>query len=205
MPEEKKCAKCSTTKPLNDFGADRRAKDGRQRYCTTCNNDYMRERRAKKAITPRDLKDISKLDQIMKALPEHNNNLGEAYHSLGTTKSLEVANVQASKFLERVSDETLETVLAQFRNPDKAEALLSAFDNYVRSVISTGTHTEQRDMFREAFRIFGWGADKHEIRGGGIAPEARQRKLEEIHNVIEGKVTSVEVIDEFDGSDSQSE
>lgn len=204
MPDTKKCAKCAVDRPLDEFGVDKRAKDGRQRYCKECNNAYMKDRRSKKLITGKDIKDVSKLTQLMEALPEHNNNLGEAYHSLGTTKSLEVAKVQATKFLERVSDEALETVLAQFRNPDKAASLLDAFDNYVRSVIATGTHTEQRDMFREAFRIFGWGADKHEIRAQGVPSEARQKKLEEIHNVIQGKVVETEVLDGAERDDNES-
>lgn len=190
----KKCkGPCGKVLPLEEFGADRRSKDGKQPKCKPCTREYLKGRR-KLQVTPQVIKDVSKLNQIMDALPACNNNLGAAYHTLGQTKSIDVAKVQAHKFLERVSDEALETVLANFRNPEKASALIAAFDNYIASVLANGTHTEQRDMFREAFRIFGFGADKHEIRGGGIPADARQRKLEEIQKVIQGEVVSTEEV-----------
>lgn len=39
----KKCSKCKTTKPLNDFNKAKKNKDGLNSWCRACNNAYSRE------------------------------------------------------------------------------------------------------------------------------------------------------------------
>lgn len=39
----KKCAKCDTEKPLEDFNNNSASKDGKQRYCRACNKQYGRK------------------------------------------------------------------------------------------------------------------------------------------------------------------
>lgn len=175
--------------PTDAFGIDARAKDGRQRFCKNCIAAKARDRRDKKK-TPKLIKEIATLNTLIAKLPENDSSLSKTFHAMGHGKTLEGANTNVNKFLTKVSDEALETVLAQFRNPDKATALVQAFEGYIQSVLVSGTHTEQRDMFREAFRIFGWGSDKHEIRAGGISQEDREAKLRQIHEVIEGKTVN---------------
>lgn len=186
--------------PIDNFGVDKRAKDGLQTQCKECINTKIKEARDRKK-TPKLVKEVSKLNQLLTELPKHNNNLAEAYHAMGHGDTLEGANVSVNKFLTKVSDEALETVLAQFRNPDKASRIILAFEGYVASVLSTGTHTEQRDMFREAFRIFGWGSDKHEIKAGALAPDLRKQKMEEVNRIIEGKVVDSSAVDEEEGQE----
>ena len=43
----KKCSKCKTEKPLDDFYPDKRYSDGRQSYCKGCLSNYRDARRAK--------------------------------------------------------------------------------------------------------------------------------------------------------------
>jgi len=43
--EEKACTKCTKSKPLDDYGPDKRAKDGKQSKCKACYADYQAERR----------------------------------------------------------------------------------------------------------------------------------------------------------------
>jgi len=45
----KVCSKCKETKDLNEFGKDRRAKDGLRYQCKTCANEATRQRPRKKA------------------------------------------------------------------------------------------------------------------------------------------------------------
>jgi 5-methylcytosine-specific restriction endonuclease McrA len=42
---EKPCTKCKALKPLDDYGPDKRAKDGKQSKCKTCYAEYQEERR----------------------------------------------------------------------------------------------------------------------------------------------------------------
>lgn len=41
----KRCSKCGEEKPLNDFGANRTNKDGKQRWCKTCMNKATSRKR----------------------------------------------------------------------------------------------------------------------------------------------------------------
>ena len=42
---KKNCSKCQTTKPIEDFGLNRHATDGRQSWCRQCDAEHKRERR----------------------------------------------------------------------------------------------------------------------------------------------------------------
>ena len=44
----KRCSRCKEDLPLSKFGKAKRTHDGLQTYCTSCFNDYSRERREKK-------------------------------------------------------------------------------------------------------------------------------------------------------------
>lgn len=59
MPEQayKRCTKCGTVKPLDDFPRERRATDGRQSYCKACdlakNRAWRRANRRREAARHR--------------------------------------------------------------------------------------------------------------------------------------------------------
>lgn len=48
---EKRCTRCGTTKPINDFGPHPRAKDGYQPWCFNCYRDHFQLLRWKKVQT----------------------------------------------------------------------------------------------------------------------------------------------------------
>ena len=41
MTEKKKCKKCTSTKPLNDFYKFKKSNDGHQCYCKKCQKQYQ--------------------------------------------------------------------------------------------------------------------------------------------------------------------
>ena len=69
---EKACTKCSASKDLDDYGPDKRAKDGKQSQCKTCYAKYQEERRkdpAKKAA------DRARINRAMSKRKDHYNTL----------------------------------------------------------------------------------------------------------------------------------
>ena len=59
MNESKKCVKCSSTRPLNDFYKYKKSNDGHQSYCKKCQHEcvrlhYKNKPKIRKERKPRD-------------------------------------------------------------------------------------------------------------------------------------------------------
>lgn len=91
MSTEKPCGKCGAVKPLTDFFEDRRASDGRQRWCKKCQNAQP-----KKANTARMVRNRARHRAIAELTRRHEAEFDDLYEQYRAEAEREAAELASS-------------------------------------------------------------------------------------------------------------